>query len=109
MRNSHREIVEVVEPFDDRFTFTDHALAIEFTDKERLTEFLHKSRELFPDTALEVVSIFESGDYAIDEWKPTATQTVPYGSISYRSRILLPGSTMVRIENRRLRETAKYL
>jgi len=81
---SEGKIVEVVEQFDDRFTFTDHALAIEFTDKERLTEFLHKSRELFPDTALEVISIFQSGDYAIAEWELTATQTVPYGSISYR-------------------------
>ena len=46
---SEGKIVEVVEQFDDRFTLIDHALAIEFTDKERLTEFLHKSRELFPD------------------------------------------------------------
>ena len=101
-------IVEVVEQFDDRFTFTDHALVIEFTDKERLTEFLHKSRELFPDTALEVVSIFESGDYAIAEWKLTATQTVPYGSISYRSRVLLPGSTIVQIENGRVTRWSDY-
>ena len=104
---SEGKIVEVVEQFDDRFTFTDHALAIEFTDKERLTEFLHKSRELFPDTALEVVSIFESGDYAIAEWK-LAMQTVPYGSISYRSRILLPGSTIVQIENGRVTRWSDY-
>jgi AraC-like DNA-binding protein len=41
---SDGKIVEVVEQFDDRFTFTDHALAIEFTDKERFTEFLRKMR-----------------------------------------------------------------
>jgi limonene-1,2-epoxide hydrolase len=105
---SEGEIVEVVEQFDDRFTFTDNALAIEFTNKERLTEFLHKSRELFPDTALEVVSIFESGDYAIAEWKLTAAQTVPYGSISYRSRVLLPGSTIVQIENGRVTRWSDY-
>ena len=42
------KISEVLDQFDDHFTFTDHALALEFTDKRRLTDFLHKSRELFP-------------------------------------------------------------
>jgi hypothetical protein len=39
-------LVEVVEQFNDQFTFTDHALGLEFKDKERLTEFLAKIREL---------------------------------------------------------------
>jgi len=102
------KISEVLDQFDDHFTFTDHALALEFTDKGRLTDFLHKSRELFPDTAVEVVSIFESGDHAIAEWKLTATQTAPYGSISYRFPILLHGSTIVRIENERITRWSDY-
>jgi ketosteroid isomerase-like protein len=99
---SQGNISEVVEQFDDHFTFTDHALALEFVDKQRLAEFLHKSRELFPDTAMEVVSIFECGDYVIAEWKLTATQTVPYRSVRYRFPILLRGSTIVHIENGRV-------
>ena len=51
--------------FDDHFTFEDHALDIEFTDKERLIEFFHKSREFFPDSAVEVDSTFACGDPAI--------------------------------------------
>ena len=102
------KISEVLDQFDDHFTFTDHALALEFTDKRRLTDFLHKSRELFPDMAVEVVSIFESGDHAIAEWKLTATQTVPYGSISYRFPIVLHGSTFVRIENARITQWSDY-
>jgi hypothetical protein len=51
--------------FDDHFTFEDHALDIEFTDKERLIEFFHKSREFFPDSAVEVDSTFACGDHAI--------------------------------------------
>jgi hypothetical protein len=39
-------LVEVVEQFNNQFTFTDHALGLEFKDKERLTEFLAKIREL---------------------------------------------------------------
>jgi hypothetical protein len=42
--------VEVVDQFDDQFTFTDHALGLEFKDKGRLTEFLAKIGNLFPDS-----------------------------------------------------------
>ena len=42
--------VEVVDQFNDQFTFTDHALGLEFKDKGRFTEFLVKIRELFPDS-----------------------------------------------------------
>jgi SnoaL-like domain len=105
---SEGRISEVVEQFDDHFTFADHALALEVADRERLTEFLHKSRELFPDTVVEVGSIFECGDYAIAEWKLSATHTVPYGSISYRSRILLPGTTIIQTKNGRIRRWSDY-
>src|SRR6266446_461322 len=43
-------IVQVVDQFNDQFTFTDHALGLEFKDKGRLTDFLAKTRELFPDS-----------------------------------------------------------
>src|SRR5262245_8922238 len=35
-------ISEAVAQFDDHFTFTDHALDLEFTDKSRLIEFFQK-------------------------------------------------------------------
>ncbi|HKA06045.1 MAG TPA: hypothetical protein VKD71_02225, partial [Gemmataceae bacterium] len=35
---------EAAKQFRDRFTFTDHALELEFQDKARLTEFLAKAR-----------------------------------------------------------------
>jgi hypothetical protein len=91
---------EVLKHFDQDgcFRFTDQALALEFTDKIRLTEFFEKSRQLFPDTTLEVISLFEDGEHAIAEWKLTATQTVPYGSISYRFPISLLGTTIVHVE-----------
>lgn len=95
-------VPEVVAQFDDRFTFNDHALALGFTDKPRLTEFLNKTRELFPDTTLEVLSLFEDGDHAIAEWKLSATQIVPYGSFSYRFPVSLLGTTIVRVESGRI-------
>jgi steroid delta-isomerase-like uncharacterized protein len=101
-------ISEAVAQFDERFKFHDHALTLEFTKKTRLSEFLEKSRELFPDTMLEVVSLMESEDHAIAEWKLTATQTVPYGSISWRYQISLPGTTIVRVENGRIVQWSDY-
>src|SRR5215475_11658800 len=47
---SEGKVPAVVEQFADSFTFNDHALTLEFTDKPRLTDFFEKSRELFPDT-----------------------------------------------------------
>jgi len=58
---------EVVKYFDACFKFNDHACSLEFTDKLSLTEFFQKSRERFPDTTLEIVSVFEDGDHAITE------------------------------------------
>ena len=101
-------VSEVVERFADRFTFSDRALTLEFTDKLRLTEFFQKSRELFPETALEIVSLFEERDLAIAQWKLSATQIVPHGSISYRFPILLFGATIMRVENGRIVEWSDY-
>jgi len=73
---SEGRIADFVAGFQSSFEFTDHALNLQFKEHQQLTEFLEKSRELFPDTVMEVVSVFQSGDAAIAEWKLTATQTV---------------------------------
>jgi len=99
---------EVVKYFDDCFKFNDHARTLEFTDKLSITEFFQKSRERFPDTTLEIVSLFEYRDHAIAEWKLTATQTLPYAWISYRSRISLHGTTIVSVEYGRIVEWSDY-
>ena len=54
--------VAAANQFNDQFTFTDHALGLEFKDKGRLTEFLAKTRELFPDSERKANTIFSSGD-----------------------------------------------
>jgi hypothetical protein len=105
---SDGRISEAVAHFHDRFDFNDHALALEFMDKFRLTEFFQKARELFPDTTLELVSLFESGVHEIAQWKLSATQIVPYGSISYRFPISLHGSTIARVERGRIVEWSDY-
>jgi hypothetical protein len=99
---------ELVEQFADSFTFKDHALTLEFTDRARLTDFFEKSRELFPETALEIVSLFEDGDRAIAQWKLSATQNVPYGAISYRFPSSIFGATIARVENGSIVEWSDY-
>ena len=104
---SHGKISEAVDQFDDNFTFNDQALGLEFTDKGRLSGYFQKSRELFPDTVVEVISTFESGDHVIAEWKLTATQTVSYW-IQLQVPISLPGVSIAEIENGRITHWSDY-
>jgi hypothetical protein len=99
---------EVVEQFADRFTFNDHALALELEDKRRLAEFFAKSREVFPDSAFEIGSTFESGDHAIAEWRLSATESVLLDSISHRVPILLHGSTIIGVDNGKIVQWSQY-
>lgn len=101
------KISGAVDHFDDRFAFNDHALGLEFTDKLRLSEFFQKSRELFPDTLVEVTSMFECGDHVIAEWKLTATETMSYW-IQLQVPISLPGISIVGIENGRIAHWSDY-
>ena len=105
---SQGRISEAVDSFDANFTFNDRALGLEFADKERLSEFFKRSRELFPDAALEVVSTCESGDTAFAEWKLTATWPTYYGSVKIKLPISLRGASIARIENGRIRYWSDY-
>ena len=105
---SQGKMTEFVEQFGDDFKFTYHALDLEFTDKGRLIEFLKKSRELFPDTVVEVRSTFESKDYAIAEWTLTATETAGYGSMRLRLPISLSGVSIAQTRNERVVRWTDY-
>jgi len=101
-------VSEAVEQFADCFTFNDRALTLEFREKVRLTEFFEKSRELFPDAVLEMVSVFGEGNHAIAQWRLSATQTVPCGPIGYRFPISVLGATIVRVEDERIVQWSDY-
>jgi steroid delta-isomerase-like uncharacterized protein len=102
-------ITHAVDKFGEDFKFTDHALGLEFNDKELLGQFLHKSRQLFPDARLELTSIFESGSHIIAEWNLTATHVElfwPRGE--GRVRRSLPGVSVVGITGGRISEWSDY-
>ena len=89
--------------FDENFTFNDRALGLEFVDKERLREFFEKSRQLFPDTAVEVITVYEVGDTAFSEWRLTATWPTYYVSVPLQLPISLRGASIAKIQNGRIR------
>jgi len=101
-------ISQAVDQFDDDLTFNDHALGLDFTDKERLTEFFKKCREYFPDAAVEVISIFPCGDRAVAEWKLNATEAVPFGPTQLRTPISVRGTSIVQIQNGRVTRWSDY-
>ena len=94
--------------FNDQFTFTDHALGLEFKDKGRLTEFLAKTRELFPDSERKVKTIFSSGDRVISEWTLTATQTDPFLGVRLKVSICVQGISVVQIKNGKISQWSDY-
>src|SRR5215469_17239173 len=101
-------IGEVIDAFGDDFTFSDQALALQFTDKERLSQFFLKGRELFPDMALDVLATFSCEEHVIAEWKVTGTETLSYGSLRYRFPISYQGTSIVRIENEGITSWSDY-
>jgi steroid delta-isomerase-like uncharacterized protein len=101
--------VEVVDQFDDQFTFNDHALGLEFMDKGRLTEFLAKIRELFPDSERRDNTIFSNGDHVISEWTLTATKTEPFLDGRLRKVPTCErGISVVQIENGKISQWSDY-
>jgi steroid delta-isomerase-like uncharacterized protein len=102
-------LAEVVDQFNDQFTFTDHALGLEFKDKGRLTEFLAKIRERFPDSERRDNTIFSSGDRIISEWTLTATQTEPFlGGQLREVPICVRGISVVQIKKGKISQWSDY-
>ena len=102
-------IFEVADQFNDQFTFTDHALGLQFKDKERLTEFLAKIRERFPDSERKANTIFSRGDRVISEWTLTATQTEPFlGGHLRKVPICVRGISVVQIKNGKINQWSDY-
>jgi hypothetical protein len=93
--------VEVADQFNDQFTFADHALGLEFNDKERLTEFLAKIRERFPDSERRDNTIFSGGNRVITEWTLTATRM--FSDSPEHARYLVAGSQKDRYDSAPLR------
>jgi steroid delta-isomerase-like uncharacterized protein len=102
-------LAELIDQFNDQFLFTDHALGLEFKDKERLTEFVAKLREHFPHSERRDHTVLSSGDRVISEWTLTATHAEPF--LDGRPRkvpINLQGISVVQIKNGKISQWSDY-
>ena len=102
-------LAEGVNQFNDQFTFTDHALGLEFKDKGGLTEFLAKIKERFPDSERKDNTIFSSAERVITEWTLTATQAEPF--LDGRPRkvpISVQGISAVQTKNGKICQWSEY-
>ena len=105
----HGNVGEASDQLSDRFTFIDHALGLEFKDKERLTEFLAKAREFFPDTQRTDNTIFSSEDCVISEWTLTATLSEPFlGGLMRNVPIRVQSISVVQIQNGKITRWSDY-
>jgi len=103
------QIDDAIARFAEEFRFKDHGIGLEFKDKERLTEFFQKTRELYPDALLQTDTIFTSGDHTITEWTLQATLTEPfYGGLSRKVPVSLHGTSIVRTDNGKITDWADY-
>ena len=101
--------VAAANQFNDQFTFTDHALGLEFKDKGRLTEFLAKTREFFPDSERKDNTIFSSGNRVTTEWTLTATKTEPFLDGRLRKvPICVQGISVVQVTNGKISQWSDY-
>jgi len=101
--------VEVVDQFDGQFTFTDHALGLEFKDKGRLIEFLAKIGECFPDSERRDNTIFSSWDRVISEWTLTASKAEPFlGGRMRKVPICVRGISVVQIKDGKISQWSDY-
>ena len=103
------KIEEALADFAEQFRFKDHGIGLEFKDKERLGEFFHKTRELYPDSFLHTDTIFVSGSRVITEWTLQFTLTEPFfGGLKRTVKVSVQGVSIVRIENGNIAEWADY-
>jgi len=91
------------------FRYKDHGIGLEFSDKQRLTEFFQKTRELYPDYSLQTDQVFVNGDHVITQWMLQVTLTEPFfGGLTRRIPISIPGVSIVRTEKGKITDWADY-
>ena len=103
------QIEDAIDCFAADFCYQDHGIGLEFTDKERLTEFFQKTRELYPDYFLQVDQTFVSGEHVITQWTLQVTITEPfYARLTRRVPTSIAGTSIVRVDNGKIADWADY-
>lgn len=106
---NQEQIDDAVACFTTDFRYKDHGIGLEFRDKERLTEFFRKTRELYPDYFLQADQTFVSDEHVITQWTLQVTITEPfYAGLTRRILISIAGVSIVRTDNGKIADWADY-
>jgi SnoaL-like polyketide cyclase len=110
LRQLNQEQIEHdVDCFTTDFRHKEHRIGLEFRDKERLTEFFRKTRELYPDYFLQADQTFVSGEHVFTQWTLQVTITEPfYAGLTRRIPISITGVSIVRTDNGKIADWADY-
>jgi steroid delta-isomerase-like uncharacterized protein len=103
------QIEDAAACFATDFRYKDHGIGLEFVDKERLTEFFRKARELYPDYFVQADQTFVSGEHVITQWTLQVTLSEPfYVCLARRIPIAIAGVSVVRIDSGEIADWADY-
>ena len=106
---NQKEIEDATAYFDTDVRYQDHGIGLEFSNKERLTEFFRKTRELYPDYFVRTDQTFMSGEHVITQWTLQVVIKEPfYGGRSWKHLVSLPGASIVRVDNGKIADWADY-
>jgi SnoaL-like polyketide cyclase len=94
---NHGQIEDAVAAFASDFRFKDNGIGLDFAEKEQLTEFFRKARELYPDYFVRTDGKLVSGDDVIIQWTLQFTITEPfYGGLTRSLPMSISGVSIVR-------------
>jgi ketosteroid isomerase-like protein len=93
-----------LDQFNDEFAFIDHALELEFSAKDRLTEFFARRRRLFADFERTDNIVVRGEDRIVSEWFLTAIKPEPWKKVP----ICVRGASIVQIENGKITQWSDY-
>jgi ketosteroid isomerase-like protein len=103
------KIDEAIDQFGDEFTFTDHALELKFSEKERLHEYFAKIRVMFPDSKRVDQTLSSNANTIVSEWTIKDTQSEPFAYGRFlKINIEAHGVSVVRVTDGRIVKWSEY-
>src|ERR1700742_1584203 len=98
------DFITALDQFSEQFAFIDHALELEFSAKDHLTEFFTKRRRLFTGFERTDNIVVRVEDRIVSEWFLTATKPESWKRVP----ICVRGASIVQIENGRITQWSDY-
>src|ERR1700743_248062 len=98
------DFITALDQFSEQFAFIDHALELEFSAKDHLTEFFTKRRRLFTGFERTDNIVGRGEDRIVSEWFLTATKPESWKRVP----ICVRGASIVQIENGRITQWSDY-